>query len=375
MDSLGYVLLAAGPAALVWRRISPLGTHTVALLATYGYLVLGYPRGGPYFLAAFLATVTAARTSRRPVVWSITGASFLIVAVAALPGSSFAIGSHRVDVEVGAAVGAAAWTVIALAIGEAMRAQGERFMEMRRAQAEAERAQVEADRARTEQARRQASDERLRIARELHDVLGHHLSLINVRAGVALHLLDSRPDEARDALGAIKTASAEALSEVRGVLARLTPDAEAAPRTPAPGLAAIEDLAAEARAAGTPVHIVRTGSSEPLPGETERAAYRIVQESLTNVRRHAGPDASVTVTLVHTSDGLTVRVEDTGSGPPTEPAESTEDGNGLAGMVERATALGGQLHAGPGPGGRGFVVEATLPRPYSGTVDAAVTQP
>jgi signal transduction histidine kinase len=260
-------------------------------------------------------------------------------------------------VDLGTAVGAAAWTVIALAIGEVMRAQGERFAEMRRAQGEAARA-------RAEQSRRQASDERLRIARELHDVLGHHLSLINVRAGVALHLLDTQPGETREALAAIKLASAEALREVRGVLAALAPETEAAPRTPSPGLSAVEDLAAEARAAGTPVHIVRTESSRRIPGEVDRAAYRIVQEALTNVRRHAGPAASVTVTIADAEDGLTVRIEDTGVGPVESPPDGPgESGNGIAGMTERATALGGWLRTGAGARGAGFVVEAFLPTP------------
>src|SRR4029453_644109 len=112
------------------------------------------------------------------------------------------------------------------------------------------------------------------------------LSLINVRAGVALHLLDTQPEQARDALGAIKVASAEALREVRTVLAALRPQDEAPPRAPAPGLAAVDDLAAEAVEAGTPVHIVRTGENRAVPGEVERAAYRIVQESLTNFPPH-----------------------------------------------------------------------------------------
>jgi signal transduction histidine kinase len=353
LDGLGYALLAAGPAALVWRRISPLATLVVALVATYGYLVLDYPRG-PYFLAGFLAIILASRAARREVVLTLAAVPFLLVVVAALPGA-WHIDNRPIDVDTGTAVGAAAWTVIALAIGEVLRAQGERFAEMRRAQAEA-------DRARREQSRRQASDERLRIARELHDVLGHHLSLINVRAGVALHLLDTRPAETREALAAIKLASAEALREVRGVLATLAPETEAAPRAPAPDLSMVEELAADARAAGTPVHIARTGSDRPLPRDVERAAYRIVQESLTNVRRHAGAGASATVTIDVAPEGMTVRVEDTGTGPVPSAAAQAQ-GNGIAGMAERAAALGGWLRAGPGREGTGFVVEAFLPTP------------
>jgi signal transduction histidine kinase len=132
---------------------------------------------------------------------------------------------------------------------------------------------------------------------------------------------------------------------------------DAAPLAPAPGLAAVEDLAAAARAPGMLVHIERSGEERPVPGEVERAAYRIVQESLTNVRRHAGPEASATVSLQYGPDDLTVRVEDTGVGG--EP--STSEGNGIPGMHERATALGGTLTAGPDPDGSGFRVEARLP--------------
>jgi signal transduction histidine kinase len=348
LDQLGFALLIAGPAMLILRRTRPLITLLVALTATYGYVVLSYPRG-PFFLAGVVALFGAVRLAKRPAVWAITGGVYLTFVATSIANLSIA-GRPLGDVSVGTYVVTAVWTAFALAVAEATHAQSERF-------AEGARARAEASRARQEQARRQASDERLRIAQELHDVLGHHLSLINVRAGVALHLLDTQPEQARDALGAIKVASAEALREVRTVLAALKPDDEAAPLAPAPGLAALDDLAGEAEAAGMSVHIVRNGEERPLPGEVERAAYRIVQESLTNVRRHAGSDASVTVSLQYGPDGLTVRVDDTGAGGD----PSTSDGNGIPGMTERATALGGTLIAGPGPGRAGFQVQAQLP--------------
>jgi signal transduction histidine kinase len=348
LDVLGYGLLFAGPVALIWRRTWPLVTLAVALSATYGYVVLAYPRG-PYFLAAVVAIFVAVRRAPRLAVWGITGGVYLAFAAATM--ANLTVGDQELGgVSLATYVVAAVWTAFALAVAEATHAQSERF-------AEGARARAESARARQEQARRQASDERLRIAQELHDVLGHHLSLINVRAGVALHLLDTQPQQARDALGAIKVASAEALREVRTVLAALKPEGEAAPLAPAPGLAAVEDLAAAARAAGMLVHIERSGEERPVPGEVERAAYRIVQESLTNVRRHAGPEASATVSLQYGPDDLTVRVEDTGVGG--EP--STSEGNGIPGMHERATALGGTLTAGPDPDGSGFRVEARLP--------------
>jgi signal transduction histidine kinase len=219
----------------------------------------------------------------------------------------------------------------------------------------AEMAKYRAEQARTreEQQRRQASEERLRIARELHDVLGHHLSLINVQAGVGLHLMDSRPEQAREALTAIKSASAEALREVRSVLGVLRPEEEAAPRAPAPSLARLDDLTADA---GLPVRTVVDGTPRPLPAEVDRAAYRIVQEALTNVRRHAGPAAAAVVTIGYAEGEVTVRVTDDGAGS----AAPLDGGNGIPGMRARAEALGGTLTAAPVPGG-GFAVRAVLP--------------
>jgi signal transduction histidine kinase len=205
-------------------------------------------------------------------------------------------------------------------------------------------------RARAEQQRRQASEERLRIAQELHDVLGHHLSLINVQAGVGLHLMDEQPEQARTALVAIKDASAEALREVRSVLGILRSEDESAPRTPAPSLANLPALVEDAGATAS-VH----GAARELPAEVDRAAYRIAQEALTNVRRHAGTGATAQVVIGYEPDALTVRVQDDGVGGP-----PVEDGNGIAGMRARAAALGGTLSAGPADGG-GYLVEARLP--------------
>jgi signal transduction histidine kinase len=344
VDAFGYALLVAGPAALAVVRRFPLATLGVCLAATATYLSLDYPRG-PFFVAALVALFIAVRRANRVAVWTMVAAAYAGYVLVTATGDS----ARLARPSLGTYALVAAWTAVAVALAEGSRIRAAHFAELMRAREEAKRA-------RTEQARRQASEERLKIARELHDVLGHHLSLINVRAGVALHLLDSRPEQAREALGAIKQASAEALREVRGVLATLNPSDESAPRSPAPGLDDLDPLVEEARAAGLTVDVRLDGESRPLPAEVDRAAYRIVQEALTNVRRHAGPDAAVTVTIGHGADGLDLRVEDTG------PAQSTvdEEGNGIPGMRERAVALGGTLVAGPGPGG-GFRVEAHLP--------------
>jgi signal transduction histidine kinase len=225
-------------------------------------------------------------------------------------------------------------------------------------------ANQERARAREEQERRQAADERLRIARELHDVLGHHLSLINVQAGVGLHLMDNRPEQAREALAAIKTASSEALREVRAVLGVLRPEEEAAPRQPALGLDRLTDLTADA---GLPVTTRTVGERRDLPAEVDRAAYRIVQEALTNVRRHAAAGAAATVSVEYTPDELRLEVRNDGPGegqhPDADPAPAGDpegDGSGIAGMRARAASLGGSLDAGPLPDG-GYRVAAVLP--------------
>jgi len=343
LDWLGYALLVAGPVALLARRRFPLAVFAVALGALVAYASAGYP-DGPVFLSALAALFFAARVRWRAVPWLLSAAGFAIYVLLAQPTPTLP-----------RAASTAAWVLVALTLAEVGRTRRERFREMAQAQAERERA-------RTEQSRRQASEERLDIARELHDVLGHHLSLINVRAGVALHLLDNRPEEARAALTAIKAASAEALGEVRSVLGALRRQEEAAPRSPAPGLAELDALIAEAASGGLEVRLRCDGTARPVPGEVDRAGYRIVQEALTNVRRHAGPQASATVTLSYRPDALGIRIDDSGTGV----SAPVVDGDGIAGMRARTGALGGTLDAGPLPDG-GFRIAALLPTNLSST--------
>jgi signal transduction histidine kinase len=351
VPDLAYVLLLIGPAALIWRRTQPVPVYAVTLATTAIYLAVDVPRG-PFFLATVIALFTAARRAPNWLIWLLSTIAYVAyVAVSRLLTS--VAGVPTVRPSFGGYVVVAVVSFVLVAFAEGARIRSEAFREMARARQEAARAQEE-------QERRQASDERLRIARELHDVLGHHLSLINVRAGVALHLLESRPEQVRDALDAIKLASAEALREVRGVLATLTPTGDsdsAAPRAPMPGLADLDRLVDEARAAGLPVTVDREPTSRPVPPEVDRAAYRIVQEALTNVRRHAGSAATATVSVHFGPMSLTIRVDDDGANDTTTPDGT---GNGIPGMRERAAAFGGSLSAGPRPGG-GFTVEVTLP--------------
>ncbi len=226
---------------------------------------------------------------------------------------------------------------------------------------EVEQRAEEAERTRDEVARRRAVEERLRIARELHDSLTHSISVIQVQAGVAVHLARKRGEEVPPALAAIQEASADAARELRetlSVLRRENGSGTDGSGTDGSGLDQLPGLAERTRAAGLPVTLTVTGTARPLPPEVGQAAYRIVQEALTNVGRHAGP-ATAQVSLCYEPGTLTVQVDDDGKGAPAPPSAS---GLGLIGMRERVCALGGRLEAGPRPGG-GFRVRAELGLP------------
>jgi signal transduction histidine kinase len=356
MDLISYAILLVGPLALLWRRRYPVVVAVVASAASIGFARFAQPHW-MYAVAPAIALFTIARAGRRrDAILTAAGAytAYLLITWV------FAAYLHvppgaRADLRV--ALLLAAGLALAIVLGGAAKVRAEHMAEMMKVRAERARA-------RAEQERRQASEERLRIARELHDVLGHHLSLINVQAGVGLHLMDNHPEQAREALTAIKTASAEALREVRAVLGVLRPEEEAAPRQPALGLDRLGELTADA---GLPVTVTSAGRPRPLPAEVDRAAYRIVQEALTNVRKHAaaGVAAHVAVEYAPADVRLSVRND----APPgrrglfghQSPAErDTSAGSGIAGMRARAETLGGTLEAGPTPDG-GFLVVAVLP--------------
>jgi signal transduction histidine kinase len=240
----------------------------------------------------------------------------------------------------------ATWVVAIVALSELVRTRREQWARER-----AERAQA---------ARRRADEERLRIARELHDVLAHSISVINVQAGVGLALLDTDPEQARTALTTIKAKSKEALDEVRQVLGALRTPGDA-PRAPAPGLDRLPELVQQAASAGLSVEI--EGEPPTLPPGADLAAFRIVQEALTNVVRHS-QSRHARVRLEHGDGTLRLRIDDDG---PATGADAGGSGNGLAGMRERAVALGGTIEAGPRPDG-GFRVLAVLPLKASAEV-------
>jgi signal transduction histidine kinase len=210
------------------------------------------------------------------------------------------------------------------------------------------------------EADRRLEQERLRMAREVHDVVAHSMVAINVQAGVAAHLMDRRPEAVREALHDIKRVSGEALRDLRATLGVLRTDGERAPVRPAPGLDGLDDLAARLRAAGIEVTLAVRGGDRPLPSALEGAGFRIVQEALTNVLRHSGA-ATARVDVAVGPDGLAIEVLDEGRGAAASPAAiEPGSGNGLRGMRERAAAVGGSLEAGPRDGG-GWRVAARLP--------------
>ena len=213
-------------------------------------------------------------------------------------------------------------------------------------------------------ARRRVDEERLRIARELHDVVAHTMATINVQASAAAALLRERPDEAAESLTAIRSASKDGLRELRAILNVLRhADEGPNPTEPAPGLARLDALAAGVRTAGLPVTVTLTGEPRPLAAVTDVSAFRIIQEALTNSLRHAGP-AIASVSVDYADEGLLIEVTDTGRGPGNAgTANRTAQaavGHGIRGMRERAAAAGGTIQIGPGTSG-GFRVAAVLP--------------
>ena len=331
VDALAVVLLVGIALALIWMRRFPVQVLAVIAGGFLFYLLREYPYG-PIAAAPLVATFNAILTGHRTAAWITAG-----LLVGGHFGGMYALGIERPrPYEMFAVVG---WFVILLGVAEIVRVRRERIAEAMRGRAEAE--------------RRRAGEERLRIAQELHDVVAHHISLINVQAGVALHLVDTKPEQTATALAAIKDASKEALVELRSIVGVLRDSSEQAPRAPVPGLARLDELVSRTAQAGLDVRTVVQGASRPLPSQVDAAAYRIIQESLTNVVRHAHASRA-TVRVGYGDTAVTVQVDDDGTGGVPGP-----EGNGITGMRERATALGGGFEAGPAAGG--FRVTARLP--------------
>jgi signal transduction histidine kinase len=330
IDASAVLLLLIGPAALAVRDRWPVGAASAAIAAACIFIGAGYPFG-PIFLSVVVALFTAMQSGRRVQTLLVATAGYFAFFAA------LQLDSRTTDVSWLHWALVAGWLAVILTVSEVVRVQREQTVSRARA-AEEER-------------RQRIADQRLGLAQELHDVLAHHISLINIQASVALHLLDDEPDGARPALAAIKSASDESLRELRTALDLLRGD-DAAPRSPSPRLADLDQLVDGVRASGLDVQVERSGRAVSMPDAVELAAYRIIQEALTNVTRHAhARTATVRVTY---GDPLLVEVTDDGVGGP------AMAGNGIVGMRERSTALGGTVEVGP-LGSRGFHVVARLP--------------
>ncbi|MEV0900530.1 histidine kinase [Actinoplanes sp. NPDC049802] len=361
--ALAAVLISAF--GLIFRRRSPVAVGVVALgaVAAYGFLL---QQPGPIMLVFVVALYTVVDEGHLAMAIGLGAASVLAFAAAdsytrdgiSGNGATFLHAGWLVAVIVGVTRNRRAYLS---AVAAHDRAAGERA---------------------EEQARRRAADERLRIARELHDILGHHLSLINVQAGAALHRPD--PQRSEQALTTIKETSRETLRELRATLSALRQDG-AAPLAPPPGLNSLDVLVAAAAGSGLRIDLDVT-ETRPLPPDVDLAAYRIVQEAITNVTRHAAA-AQAIVRIRPDGDDVLVEVDDDGSGVPGASGDGISgvpgasgngisgvpgasgngisgvpggSGNGILGMEERARALGGRLATGPRPGG-GFRVSARIP--------------
>lgn len=328
---LQAAIAAIGPIALIAaRRFPGPVVAVVAVAASADMLIAGGNDGPPYIAFAF-AIGSAIVRGARVWAWAAIGASWLGTLVI-----GYSIG---LDWQPWRILGTSMGILFVVAIAEGIRSRS-----LRR---EAAIARLTARRQSEVQA------ERVRIARELHDVLAHSLSQINVQSGVALHLIESQPEKARDALASIKDTSKTALDEVRSVLGVLREGDASAPLVPEPDLSRLQGLAATVEAQG--VAVVLENSLTEVPAPTQLALYRIVQESLTNVVRHAEATAA-RVELTESDTHFTATILDNG----TTAGEPGEGGRGLLGMRERAELLGGTLEAGPTDGG--FRVRATIPK-------------
>jgi signal transduction histidine kinase len=348
-NDLGYALLTVAGLVLVLRRRRPVAVFVTAAAASLVYYTAGYP-DGPGTVGLFVAiyTLTAQGDGHRSLRTATAGIAVLSVVwlvVAEVPPFNAA---GWVLFRIGTAV-------MAAALGESVRTRRVLAIE---ALERAERA----ERTREEEARRRVDAERLRIAREIHDTVAHAIAVINVQAGVTAHVLDKRPERARETLVTIEQTSARALDELRATLGLLRGADDG--RGPA-GLGQVEELAGMAREAGLDVKVEVDSPPRELPSAVDQAAYRILQESITNAIRHAGP-ARVTVSVRYGPGDLEILVSDDGRGPR-QPHGAQGAGSGIAGMRERAELLGGELTAGPRPDG-GFQVRARLPLQPEGTV-------
>lgn len=333
LDLLGYALVVTSGLALTAGRRAPVPVLVVTGLCVVGYNAVGFEVPAVAYLFAVYAAI---RSGHRlvTVLMSVTmllGLPFAVMASPADGPAADAFAQARGVLEL-------AWLIAAGAAGEALR--------------QAERRADEAERTREETARLRATEERLHIARELHDSLTHQISIIKVQAEVAVHLARKRGEQVPEALLAIQEAGREATRELRATLETLRDDT----KSPSYGLDRVPELVQRAHGVGLKTTLTIEGQPQDVPDAVDRTAYRIVQESLTNVARHAAA-ATASIQIDYRPDALAIRVDDDGTA---KPGSAPVPGVGLLGMRERVTALGGRLRAEPRTEG-GFTVQAELP--------------
>ncbi|MFC0542734.1 histidine kinase [Kutzneria chonburiensis] len=336
-----YLLVAAAGMALAWRRRHPRGVLAATIVGVLAFALLGYVSDAALVIPPIaLYTVALMVPVLDAVLLAV--ATLAALAVAIVVGPAVAVTSGDI---------ALTGLVAVALLGGIASANRRRYIEEVRVRTEL------LERTHQEKTRRTVDAERLRIARELHDVVSHTMSTINVQAGVAAYVGSDLPPNTASALQAIKTASKDGLRELRAILAVLRQVDDPDSTQPQPGLARLDALVAGVIAAGLPTAVVTNGAPPAaLPPAVDLAAYRIVQESLTNAIRHAGP-ATATVEITYGRRAVHLRVTDTGWGPP---ASWPTSGHGVIGMRERAAAAGGRLDIGKANTG-GFEVTARLP--------------
>jgi signal transduction histidine kinase len=342
VDGVTVALVVTAVAPLLVRRRHPIAALVGCFLALFALeVVIEIYQTIP--LPAMLAGYTVARKGdrRRAILLGVVLVPVVLV--------NLAIASEHAFVSA-ETVKTLAFVALPLALAVAARNRQD-FLD-----ALVERAET-AERTREEEARRRVDEERLRIARDLHDLVAHALVAINVQAGVAAHVADPDPETNRRTFRDIKDVSGEALADLRGTLGILRAAGEEAPVAPTAGLGDLPDLRARLEAVGVEVELVVDRGPDPLPVAVESAGFRIVQEALTNVMRHAAPTAA-RVVVRREADEVVVEVVD--AGPREQRSREGGSGNGIRGMHERARAVGGTVEAGPAPGG-GWRVRARLP--------------
>lgn len=345
-DVWGVLLAGAATLPLALRRRWPIPVLVTVSIATWGYWMSDYTKAFDAGILVALYTTVAHEPNRRRA-WLVSGFFALTSVIIVI----FGIVSDEDDVGVSTLLGVVTIFTVGMVMGEAVRNRRAYQHELEQ---KAERAQAEAE----ARADRAVADERTRIARELHDVVAHSMSVMVVQAGAARRVLQADPRQAEQALTAIEETGRSSLTEMRRVLGILrTPD-DASQLSPQPTLDDFRDLVDSCGDAGVEVRLTVAGDERPLSAGLELAVFRIVQEALTNVVKHSAADEA-DVLLTYEPDHLQVAVYDSGRGAAANPA-APGSGNGLVGMRERVELFDGTLVAGPRPGG-GYQVVATLP--------------